>query len=348
MTIETNKNKNSTTHVNISNAIAAVILTPDSSPKKLQNRVLQKDDSITDVVDEYDTNWSDDAADATLDDNDASSISLWWCDFDREIDETKYGQQDSLNENDDDSIGTINYYPTNGINSSIQGGRGMRRTMVDQAQEAHAYQLLGWQLDQRVLALRREKEDLQRLEQQQRDYFVRQQQHQLRQRQQLDQLRQQLLRHTLLPGGTGGLAGGRGIFSGSGSLVNAAGVSAYTTRQIHQHQRPPSTTGEGAVSSSSSATFEAVLLDARGATTTGTGTIRSSSATAGTASGDPKDTAGLLEEQQLRFIEAAVQARRVEGATAPSPSGALTTSRNSSTVEDGTTALGTAIFQRRV
>ena len=86
--------------------------------------------------------------------------------------------------------------------------------------------------------------------------------------------------------------------------MNAAGVSAYTTRQIqqdlqraasllHQHQRPPPTTGEG--------------------------TISSSSATAGTASGDPKDTTGLLE-QQLPFIEAAVQARRVEGATAPSPS----------------------------
>ena len=224
MTIETNKNKNSTTHVNISsNDIAAVILTPDTSPKKLQNRVLQKDDSITDVIDEYHTSWSDDAADATLDDNDdASSISLWWCDFDRKIDEIKCGQQDSLNENDDASIGTINYYPTNGINSSVQGGRGMRRTMVDQAQEAHAYQLLGWQLDQRVLALRREEEDLQRLEQQQRDYFVRQQQHRFLQRQKLDQLRQQLLRHTLLPGGTGGLAGGHGIFSGSGIVQDKA------------------------------------------------------------------------------------------------------------------------------
>merc|ERR1719253_1687030 len=64
----------------------------------------------------------------------------------------------------------------------------MQRTMAEQAQESNAHQLLGWHLDQRVLALRREEAELARLEQQQRDYFVRQQLQRELQRQQLGTL----------------------------------------------------------------------------------------------------------------------------------------------------------------
>ena len=323
----------------------------------------------------------------------------------------------------------------NGV-TGVQGSmtsQGMQRTMAEQAQESNAHQLLGWHLDQRVLALRREEAELARLEQQQRDYFVRQQLQRELQRQQLgtllgesplpsssnalsgsssnqlgsllgepgrgtslppssdqpyrfdaagsnpgqqyqqEQLRQQLLRH--IPGRQG-RGSGPVVLPGSGIIGNVAGsVAAYTTEQIQQdlqraaallqHQQPqprpppPQTTNESVVtaaasSSSSSAAFHAALLGARGATPSAAllnTTIRRSSATAGTARGAPNDTADNSLAQQLRFIEAAVEARRVEGgATASSPAvessrpGVTThstraTSRNSSTMKEGTTAL---------